>query len=258
MTFRRNSAGFAGGGLFIDCPRISQACTPLFDAKLGLPRLKGHMLETLDNSAGGYGDSLAQAPMLLTVTNFSQQYVPGRTRDVLRMIVGLQDEMKHQVRGSDTLENPYRLRLRFCPHDPESQKMCTSKEALQADVGLSLAAVDAFTDVSVFGVFLRHCLVGRDQVAVSIYLDGDLFMAVQGLRRVLLLECLPCGEGEARVESIDELGRRVHTCHACGTGEYVVDNNNRDVTCQRCPPKGKVDLVVLPCTIMCPSPDIAR
>lgn len=242
MTFRGNSAGLAGGGVFVACPRIFHSCSFLFDANLGLPRLKGNMLVSKGNSAGGYGDNFAQSPVLLTVTNSSQQYVPGRARDVLRMVVGLQDESKHHVKGSAALENPYRIRLRFCPPSLESREMCTSKEALQPDAGLSLDSVDPFTDVSVFSVSLRQCLVGKNQVAVHIYVDGDAFVSVDSLQRMVLVECLPCGEGEARVESTDELGRQVHTCHPCGTGEYVLENNDAAVTCQRCPPKGALSV----------------
>jgi len=238
VSFRGNRAGLAGGGLFIDCPSISQTCNPVLNAKLGLPKLAQHVVMTEANKAGGYGDDIAQAPVLLTVTNASTHYVPGRTRDVLRMAVGLQDERGHRVKGSATLENPYRIRLRFCSPSPEAaQSTCSSNTALQPDVILPLDAVDTFTDITVFSVFLHQCLVGINQVAVHVSVDQDLSVEKDGLRSVIMVECLPCGEGESRVESTNA-GRQFHTCQPCGNSEYVVENNDAAVTCQRCPSKG--------------------
>ena len=235
IIFRGNHAGLAGGGLFINCALISHTCDTVFNAKLGLPMsgADGKVFLIGGNTADGYGDNIAQAPAFLSTRNVVHQYVPGRVRDVLQFAVEVADERTQHVKGSKAIGNPYRISLSICPPHIKISS-CSSSEQLQEETIFKLDTTAAWTDVATFSIYVQQCLVGFSHISVHVSLDDGSALNVGTLHSLFLAQCLPCGLGESRVENTDTLGRAVWMCKSCGADEYILDNNDPAVECQRC------------------------
>ena len=234
VVFQGNHAGLAGGGVFVNCPEMSPACNESLRVRLGLPKFQSPIFVNEGNTADGYGENLGLAPIRLLLRVDQHQYVPGRATDVLQFAVALLDQRKQHVKGSNTKVNPYQVSLEFCP--PDADTPCSAKEQIQDSIIFRLHNSDTWTKVKPLSLMVKHCLAEFSTISMHILLDDKTdISSVDTLHSSFSAHCLPCGPGEMRTESIDALGRLMWACTPCLVGEFILDNNNPLLKCQKCP-----------------------
>jgi len=242
LSFKANTAGGAGGGVYTVCHDLD-VCQSLAERSVGLPNLSGESVELfsfLSNTAGGFGNDIASAPRSLVIEQYAKVYVPGK--DGLNVKFSLLDSLGQSVVGSEETPISYMVQVLVLPVDAECAtfdacelvKLQPPEPYLSSGTQRTTSLVDDFD----FTAPLKFCQVDVKQVNIRLFVMASPLLDAPSdlptLQKTVSVTCVACEPGWTRVT---EGG--LWTCKKCELSNYIVDPNRHK--CLPCPDGGTCD-----------------
>jgi hypothetical protein len=219
IVFANNSAGGAGGAVYLDSPSMPPACRQALNQSVGLPREDKKVLFG-GNAADAWGDNVATQPAGIKCASGTYGYVPGI--DPLDLTAELTDSFGQLVRGSSSFTNPYLVKAQLCVSGGSCSERSSLGQAAYFGCDKSGQCQTAWGGV--------QCLVNQSGATV-ILSHGKLDPVEVAVR------CFPCREGQQVQQQAVPGGKGLFTwaCTPCGSGMTVVDPNDPLHGCIGCP-----------------------
>ena len=226
ILFASNSAGAAGGAVYLDSPFFSPICAAAFAQHLGLPIPHANgKVQFYGNIASAWGDNVATQPSGLNLLTGTRAYVPGT--DQLDLVATLVDSLDQTVRGSSGFINPFLIKVLMCPRNDT----CSDVDGLGPGsyYGCDQTGLCSTKTVSASSNVL--CLANQSETTVVLSYSNLVLLPVP-------VRCLPCREGEHM--QLQQVPARspallLKSCSACPVGTTVIDSNNPLYDCVPCP-----------------------
>ena len=210
----------AGGGIFISCADLDQLCMQMMEKSIGLPNVLP-AIALVNNSAEGYGNSIATLPVNLEILGRQQfQLIPGI--DLLNVSLRLKDGLGQIILGTLQHPIPYILDFWLCP-----SSQCTIGQSLAPLKFLSFDS-DSGLSNSLAAAQTVRCAYGASNVTAEFGVHGTNVP----LTSSVTIDCRACGTSQVRAKAVIAQVA-AWFCVPCLAGQYIIDPDR--YSCKNCP-----------------------